>query len=93
MTTKENVRTKVITLLEDIKPHLIKKLDMLLDSGEIDFDDHEDNWQLPKEIMQALAREMEFQYSNHLASKADKKQITRYYHLMRTWIPIQDGTM
>lgn len=40
-TTKENVRAKVLTLLDDIRPHLEQKLEKLFDSGLIDFEKEE----------------------------------------------------
>lgn len=82
-TTREEVREKVITLLDDIRPHLEKKLDALLDSGAVNFDEDAGNWATPKGIMQALAMEMSFQYSNIHATRKDKQRITRYYEKMR----------
>jgi hypothetical protein len=38
MTTKENVRKKTLDLLDDVHQELIKKLDILLDSGAIDYE-------------------------------------------------------
>ena len=81
-TTKENVRAKVIGLLDDIRPHLEEKLDNLLNSEAIDYEQEEDNYALPKDIVQALAREMEFQYSRHLVSRKDKERINRFYKIM-----------
>lgn len=51
-TTKENVRAKVLTLLDDIRPHLEQKLEKLLDSGTINFEKEDDTWCLPKDIIQ-----------------------------------------
>ena len=51
-TTKEKVREKVISMLEDeLHRNLITKLDNLLDSGAIDFESEDDNYKLPKQIM------------------------------------------
>lgn len=74
-TTREKVRTKTISLIEDIKPLLIEKLDKLLDSGAIDFETTEDNYKLPKHIMQALGDYFIFLNTNHCATSADKKEI------------------
>lgn len=84
MTTKENVRSKVIEMLDDIRPHLEKKLDNLLDSGVIDFENTEDNYSVPKNIIQALAKEMNFQYQNIYADRKTKKQIIEFYAVIRT---------
>ncbi len=81
-TTRENVRAKVIGLLDDIRPHLEMKLNKLLDSGAIDFEKEDNNYALPKDIIIALAREMEFQYSRHLMSRKDKEKINRFYKIM-----------
>jgi hypothetical protein len=80
-TTKEKVRAKVIGLLDDIRPHLEQKLEKLLDSGTINFEEEDDNYALPKDIVQALVREMEFQYSRHLMGR-HKKTIERYFQIM-----------
>ena len=84
MTTKEKVRSKVVAMLDDIRPHLEKKLDYLLDSGVIDFENTEDNYLVPKNIIQALAREMEYQYKYIYADRKTKKQINEFYAIMRT---------
>ena len=81
-TTKENVRAKVIGLLDHIRPHLEVKLDKLLDSGAIDFENEPDDYSLPKDIVQALAREMEYQYARHLVRRKDKEKIKRFYQIM-----------
>lgn len=82
-TTKENVRAKVCTLLDDIRPHLEKKLETLLDSGLIDFEKEDDNWALPKDIMQVLAREMAFQYAAPNPKRGYKKQLDKMFHVFR----------
>lgn len=84
MTTKESIRSKVIEMLDDIRPHLEKKLDYLLDSGAIDFENTEDNYLVPKNIMQVLAKEMGFQYENFRADRKTKKQIIEFYAVIRT---------
>jgi hypothetical protein len=81
-TTKENVREKVLTLLDDIRPHLEHKLEKLLDSGVIDFEKESDNWALPKDIMQALAKEMAWQYKHPNPPYGYKKKIERFYNNM-----------
>lgn len=81
-TTKEKVRERVVGMLDDIRPHLEKKLDVLLNSGMIDFNEEDDNYLLPKQIMQALAREMEFQYTNVHATRAERKKIANLYRVI-----------
>lgn len=73
--TKESVRQKTIDCLEDVYPTLIEKLDFLLDSGAINFSEHEDNYKLPKIIVQALGETMSRLYTNSHATKADKKEL------------------
>lgn len=82
MTTRENVRAKVVELLKDLKPILESKLDILLDSGVIDFDKEDDNWALPKDIMQALAKEMAWQYKHPNPPYGYKKKIERFFNNM-----------
>lgn len=81
-TTKEKVREKVIGLLDDIRPHLETKLDKLLDSDAINFEEEEDDYALPKDIMQALAREMEFQYKRHCVNRKDIIKVNKFYKIM-----------
>lgn len=73
--TKESVRQKTIECLENVYPTLIEKLDYLLDSGAINFNEHDDNYNLPKIIVQALGETMSRLYSNPYASKADKREL------------------
>lgn len=82
-TTKEKVRERVIEMLDDIRPHLENKLDKLLNGDFIDFEKEDDNYYLPKNIMQALAREMEFQYENVHATRADNRKINELYRAIR----------
>lgn len=81
-TTKEKVRERVIELLDDIRPHLESKLDKLLESGAINFEKEEDNYALPKDIVQALAKEMEFQYKRHCVRRKDIQKIKLFYSIM-----------
>ena len=76
-TTKENVRVKVCTLLDDIRPRLEQKLEKLLDSGLIDFEKEDNNYALPKEIIVAMAKEVEFQYSNPHPQRGYKRRLDK----------------
>ena len=69
--------------IEGNRPHLEKKLDELLKSDFIDFEKEDDNYYLPKNIMQALAREMEFQYANVRATRSDNRKINKLYRAIR----------
>lgn len=74
-TTKENVRAKVVDMIEnDLPSILIEKVDKLLDSGAINFENYEDNYLLPKLIMQALGTCMSRLYSNPHATAKEKKK-------------------
>lgn len=82
-TTKEEVREKVVSMIENDLPNiLINKLDYLLDSGAINFDNEENTWKLPKHIMVALAHTMERLYSNPHATRSDKKQIKNFNYFI-----------
>lgn len=81
-TSKENVRAKVLTLLDDIRPHIEQKLEKLLDSGVIDFEKEDDNWGLPKGIIQALAKEIAWQYKHPHPPYGYKKRIERFCNNM-----------
>lgn len=82
MTTRENVRAKVVELLKDLKPILESKLDILLDSGVIDFEKEDDTWGLPQDIIQALAKEMAWQYKHPNPPYGYKKKIERFFNNM-----------
>lgn len=82
-TTKENVRAKVCTLLDDIKPHLEQKLEKLLDSGLIAFEKEDNNWVLPKDIIIAMAKEVTHQYSNPYPQRGYKKRLDKIFRAIR----------
>lgn len=82
-TTKENVRAKVIEILDDIRPHLERKLEKLLDSGLIEFEKEDDNWVLPKDIIVAMAREVESQYSPLCPKREYKKRLDKIFRAIR----------
>ena len=78
-TTKEKVREKVLDCIEnDLPKILIEKLDYLLDSGAINFETEDNNYKLPKQIMQALGNTISRLYSNPHATAKDKKQIKNF---------------
>ena len=77
-TTKEKVREKVLTLYEDYRPRLEQSLDRILRFGQIDFEHTPDNWQLPKEIIQALATDMIRSHANVFATRTDKRRIQKF---------------
>ena len=82
-TTKEKVRAKVVDMIEnDLPKSLIEKLDVLLDSGAINFEEEEDNYRLPKLIMVALANYMSWSYSPLYPTRADKKQIKNFNYFI-----------
>lgn len=83
MADKEKIRERVITLLDDIRPHLEKKLNEVLESGCINFEELPDNWGAPKDLFIALMRETEFQHANIHASRKDKARIKEYTRLVR----------
>lgn len=82
-TTKENVRAKVLTLLDDIRPHLEDKLLKLLESELIDFEKEENTWVLPKDIIVAMAKEVIFQYSQLYPKRGYKERINKIYRAIR----------
>lgn len=82
-TTKERIREQVITLLDDIRPHLEKKLDEVLGSDLIAFEELPDNWAAPKDLFIALMREAEFQHTNIHATRKAKARIKEYTRLVR----------
>ena len=76
-TTKEQVKEKVLVLYDDYRERMEKSLDRVLNFGKIDFDSSPDNWQLPKEIMQAIARDMERYYKNPDATRSDNRRVNK----------------
>lgn len=82
-TTREEIKLKVLTLLDDIRPHLEMKLEKLLDSGLIDFEKEEYNWALPKDIITAMAKEVEFQYARPYPKRGHKKRLDKIFRAIR----------
>lgn len=81
-TTKSKVRKKTKELLKDLKPHLEKCIENLLNSGAIDFEKEEDNYGLPKDIMCALAKEIEWLYRQPYPTRGYKQKIKNFYAMM-----------
>ena len=81
-TTKEQVREKTIDLINELPKILTEKLDYLLDSGAIDFEQEDNNYKLPKHIIQALGSTISRLYSNPHASIKDKKQIKNFTYFI-----------
>ena len=77
-TTKEKTRERVIELIENLKPTMLEKLDVLLDSGAIDFESEDDNYKLPKHIMVAICASMEREFINPYATRKEVKQIKNF---------------
>lgn len=83
MTTKEKVRSKVIELINDTRCLLLQELDDLLDSEIIDYQQEDNDWELPKFIMQAFAKEVDFQYCKLYPTKKDKDKIEMLFRQIR----------
>jgi hypothetical protein len=81
-TTKTKVKKKTKELIKELKPHLEKCVENLLNSGAIDFKEEEDNYSLPKDIMCALAHEIEWLYRQPYPKKGYKKRIRNFYAMM-----------
>jgi hypothetical protein len=75
MTTKEEVRKKTIEIINRLSDRLPDKLDSLLNSGAIDFPSEKEGYALPRMIMCALAREIEFQYTPPGVTRKQKAKI------------------
>ena len=74
-TTKEKVRKRVIELLDDIRPLLEKRLDYFLYISNIDYEKEEDNYKLPKFIMQALGEYIVHINTYQCVTRKDKDKI------------------
>lgn len=78
-TTRDKVREKLVDMIEnDLPSILIEKVDKLLDSGAINYERYEDNYLLPKLIMQALGSCMTRLYSHPYATAKEKKEIKNF---------------
>jgi len=74
MATKEQIREKTIELINQLPEWLPERLESLLQSGAIDFPSETDSYHLPKLIMCALGREIEWQY--YPSTKKEQKKIS-----------------
>lgn len=79
--TKEKLRENTISIIKDLEPTLIEKLDTLLDSGAIDFDNAQDNYKLSKMIVSVMGEYIARAYKPPYPSRADNKELKnlRYF--------------
>ena len=77
--TKEQVIEKVNKLINESADCMKKNVDRVLNNGSVDIENYEDNFLLPKIILQALLKEESFQYK--LEGK-DKKVSDNIYNCL-----------
>ena len=77
--TREQVIEKVNKLINESADCMKKNIERVLDNGSVDIENYEDNFLLPKIILQALLKEESFQYK--LEGK-DKKVSDNIYNCL-----------
>ena len=60
--TEEQVLEKIESMLPEVMELIKRKTEKALSSGAINLDDFEDNYLLPKMILSAIGKEIEFSY-------------------------------
>ena len=60
--TREQVIEKVNKLINESADCMKKNVERVLNNGSVDIEDYEDNFLLPRIILQALLKEESFQY-------------------------------
>lgn len=63
--TKEQLREKTEQLIRESAERMCANINKAINSGAIDLDDYEDNYELPKIVLGALLRNESFQYKMH----------------------------
>lgn len=85
MITKEQTREKVENLIVDIQKHMTERLEQIINSGAINFEEYNNDYILPKMIIQALLQKEQNLYQfpkgfyNERKLKKEVKNI--YNHL------------
>ena len=77
--TKEACIEKVEEMIDRIPERMKKNLCKLLASGAVDYESAEDNYLLPKKIMNALIMEEQFQHKPLHDDRKTKREIESYY--------------
>ena len=83
MNTKEQkIKNKVITLMDDMRPEMEKKLEKLLNDPRFAPVENTGNWANPKLIMNALCREMARLFEPPASNKVLKKKADEFYAIL-----------
>ena len=77
--TKDSCIEKVEEMIDKIPDAMKKNLHKLLASGAVDYESAEDNYLLPKKILNALIIEEQFQHKPLHNDRKTKKEIESYY--------------
>ena len=80
MGKREEIKNKVIEMLDDSRKKIEANLDKILDSGAVAIDDYEGGYFLPKAIIAALYREEMEQFS--LNNKKFKEETDNIYTMI-----------
>ena len=75
--TKEQATQKFEELINnlDFKAWAMERAERMLTSGYVNLDDHEDNYILPKAMVAAIGREIEWQYKPMESFKRNEKKL------------------
>ena len=79
MITKEQLKEKLLSMIEEANKGMIKNVDRILESGCIDWEEFENDYILPRICLNALLKEEEFQFKLHEPTRKEKKLMESLY--------------
>jgi paraquat-inducible protein B len=77
--TKAQLKSKVKELIKSDKDFILNKIEKAINSGCMDIDGAENNYQLPKNLLSAIYRDMSRQYMPLNSDKKQHKNIDNIY--------------
>ena len=80
--TREQFIDKMNILFDSVTKGMPKDLEKLLASGGVDYESADNDFLLPRKILQAILKEEQFQHKPLSEDKKTKKEIESYYAMI-----------
>ena len=80
--TKEQLIEKMNILFDSVTKGMTKDLEKLLASGAVDYESADNDFLLPRKILQAILKEEQFQHKPLSEDRKTKKEIESYYAMI-----------
>lgn len=78
--TKKQLQKKTRELIRESAANMRKNIEKAINSGAIDLDAYDDNYELPRIVLGALLRYESFQYKMH--TEEGRKQVNNLFDCM-----------